>query len=84
MTTLYKNTRLIAAVIVGSMVFSTGAAVALTNDIGQTARQIPKNVQMDNLGRMVVTPNTVKFVAPVESLGRFVVSQNNVAFVPAA
>jgi hypothetical protein len=84
MTTLYKNIRVIAAVIVGSMVFSTGAAVALTKDSGQSAHHPRESVQMDNLGRMVVTPNSFKHVAPVETVGRFVVSQHHMEFHPAA
>lgn len=66
MTTLYKNTRLIAAVIVAGLVFSTGAAVALTHDAGQPTRPVQQSVQVDDLGRMVVTPHGVKYLAPME------------------
>ena len=81
MKTLYKNTRLIAAVIVGSLVFSAGAAVALTKNSGE------KNatpIQIDNVGRFVVTPKGTQFVPPAESVGRFVVSQHGFVFIPSA
>ena len=82
MKTLYKNSRLIAAAIVGTFVFSAGAALALSHD-GDVVSQAPTPAQVENVGRFVVTPNTVKFVAPVKVIGRFVVTQHAATFVPA-
>ena len=79
MKTLYKNTRLIAAAIVGSLVFSAGAAVALTKETGQKSA---KHAPVDNVGRFVVTPKSTQFVPPAELVGRFVVSQHGASFVP--
>jgi hypothetical protein len=81
MKTLYKNTRLIAAAIVGSLVLSAGAAVALTKD---TEPKNAKPVSVDNVGRFVVTPKGTQFVPPAESVGRFVISQHGAVFVPVA
>ncbi len=86
MTNLYKNTSRIASAIVATMVLSVGTAVAVTKDGHSTAQPsvvTPTLQQADTIGRFVVTPNTVKFVAPAtENVGRFVVSQNNAVFVP--
>ena len=80
MKTLYKNSRLIAAAILGTFVFSAGAAVAVSHDVSQA----PTSAQVETVGRFVVTPKSMKFVAPVEVLGRFVVTQHTATFVPAA
>ncbi len=86
MTTLYKNTRRTAAAIVASMVLSVGTAVAFTTDnYPATNSALSKSPpqQAATIGRFVVTPNTVKFVAPAtENVGRFVVSKQTAVFVP--
>lgn len=86
MKTLYKNSRLIAATIVGTFVLSTGAAVAVAKDSANCRPCLNSSAmaQVENVGRFVVTPNTVNFVAPAEVIGRFVVSQHGAVFVPAA
>ncbi len=81
MTTLYKNTRRIAAAIVATMVLSAGTAVAVTNRTNDAA-PISKVPQADTVGRFVVTPSTMKFVPPAETVGRFVVSQHSAVFIP--
>ena len=86
MTNLYKNTSRIASAIVATMLLSVGTAVAVTKD-GAAAERLttvqPGVQQTETIGRFVVTPNTVKFVAPAtENVGRFVVSQHNAVFVP--
>ena len=81
MTTLYKNTRRIATTIVATMVLSVGTAVAVTSESYQSM-PVAEYHAAESLGRFMVTPSEVKFVAPVtESLGRFVVSQHSVVFV---
>ncbi len=86
MTTLYKNTRRTAAMIVATMVLSVGTAVAVTKDnhsVAPAVTNATSSQQAETIGRFVVTPNTVKFVAPAtENMGRFVVSQNSAVFVP--
>jgi hypothetical protein len=86
MTTLYKNTRRIAASIVATLVLSVGTAVAVTKDNHASANVAPLHSatqQTETIGRFVVTPNTVKFVAPAtENVGRFEVSQNGAVFFP--
>jgi hypothetical protein len=86
MTTLYKNTNRLAATIVATLVLSVGTAVAVTKDNHSAANAVPVNSatqHTETIGRFVVTPNSVKFVAPAtENVGRFVVSQNGVVFVP--
>ena len=86
MKTLYKSCRLIAAAIVGTLVLSAGAAVAITKDSSNFGPSTDKQVmtQAQDMGRFEVTPNTVKFVAPAEVMGRFVISQHSAVFVPAA
>jgi hypothetical protein len=81
MTTLYKNTRRIAAVIVATMVLSVGTAVAVTSHTNDAA-SISRVPKADTVGRFVVTPSTMKFVPPAETVGRFVVSQHSTVFVP--
>ena len=86
MTTLYKNTRRIAATIVATVVLSVGTAVAVTMENHPATNIAPAQSatqQGETIGRFVVTPNTLRFVAPAtESVGRFVVSRHNVVFVP--
>jgi hypothetical protein len=81
MTTLYKNTRRIAATIVATMVLSAGTAVAVTNQTNESA-PVSKVPQGETVGRFVVTPTSMKFVPPVETVGRFLVSQHGAVFVP--
>ena len=57
MKSLYKNTSRIAAAIVASIVFSTGAAIALTHDRFLPVKSVTtQSAHEDNLGRFVVTP----------------------------
>ncbi|MBK7686741.1 MAG: hypothetical protein IPJ25_12610 [Rhodocyclaceae bacterium] len=86
MKTLYKSSRVIAAAIVGTLVLSAGAAVAITKDSTscEAALVTQTTTQAQEMGRFEVTPNTVKFVAPAEVMGRFVISQHRAVFVPAA
>lgn len=82
MQTLYKNTRLFAATIVGTLFFTAGAAVAVTHP---TQKNFDER-SAETLGRFVVTPESSKFVpaSSKETVGRFVVSQHSAVFVPAA
>ena len=85
MTNLYKNTSRIASAIVATMILSVGTAIAVTKDGGSTAHfsTTPTLQQTETIGRFVVTPNSVKFVAPATAnVGRFVVSQRSAVFVP--
>ena len=86
MTTLYKSTGRIAVTITALLVLSVSTAIAVTKDVhastkareAKTAEQ-----QMASMGRFVVTPKSVTFVAPTtESIRRFVVSQHRAIFVP--
>lgn len=83
MKTLYKNSRYIAAAIVGTMVLSASGALALTHD---TPCETPtvSMTQVEDMGRFVVTPQKVTYVRPAEDLGRFIVSRHGAVFVPAA
>jgi hypothetical protein len=87
MTTLYKNTSRIAAAIVASVVFSSGAAIALTHDRFEPVKSVAApTTHDDNLGRFVVTPKSMSYVPAANttaSVGRFVVSQHRAVFVPA-
>lgn len=83
MKTLYKNSRLIAAAIVGTLTFSAGTAVAIAKDNATTpVRSSAANTQVDELGRFVVTSRGATYVRPAQGLGRFVVSQNGTIFLP--
>lgn len=84
MKTLYKNSRLIAAAIVGTMVFSAGTAVALTKETSIKSKQVQTLQGPQDLGRFVITPTRATYLRPAEELGRFVVSQNGTTFVPVA
>jgi hypothetical protein len=78
MKTLYKSSSRIAAAIVGSLVLSTSAAIALT-------RQAPAPAPLDDvasLGRFVVTAQRSQYQPPAEHLGRFIVTPQQSAFVP--
>ena len=79
MKTLYKNTPRIAAAIVATLVVSTGAALAVTRDVTPA---LPV-VEAAYVGRFVITPTSMKHVAPVQVVGRFVISQHSAAFMPA-
>jgi hypothetical protein len=81
MTTLYKNTRRIAATIVATMVLSAGTAVAVTSEAYQSL-PVAEYHAAESVGKFVVTPNTMKLVPPAETVGRFVVSQHGAVFVP--
>ena len=86
MKALYKSSRLIAAAIVGTLVLSAGAAIAVTKD-ATNCEPCPASqsmTQAEDMGRFVVTPKTVTYVRPDEDLGRFVVSQHSATYVPAA
>ena len=77
MKTLYKNSHLVAAAIIGALLLSASAAVAVTGDDEGPAAQV------ESVGTFVVTPHGTTFVAPPELLGRFVVTQHGAVFVPA-
>ncbi len=82
MTTLYKNTRRIAATIVATMLLSVGTAVAVTTESYQSMPVVEYHAA-ESIGRFVVTPSEAKFVVPAtENMGRFVVSQHGAVFVP--
>lgn len=90
MKTLYKSSRLIAAAIVGSLVLSAGAAVALTTDAHRTVIAADAK-HINDLGRFEVTPtkqthieSATASVSESAILGRFVVTRSNSVFVPAA
>jgi hypothetical protein len=87
MKTLYKSTRLIAAAVVGSLVLSAGAAVALTKD-AQCEPQVTTATHYQDMGRFVVTPTKFRHTAQVAlattDLGRIVVTRTTAVFVPAA
>ena len=82
MTTLYKNTRRIAATIVATMVLSVGTAVAVTSE-SYHSMPVADYHAAESIGRFVVTPVEATFVSPAtENVGRFVVSQHSAVFVP--
>ena len=61
MKTLYKSSRLIAAAIVGTLVLSAGAAIAVTKD-ATNCEPCPASqsmTQAEDMGRFVVTPKTL-------------------------
>lgn len=80
MTTLYKNTRRIAATIMGTVILCGGTAIAMTR---QAPHAVPAaaQAQAETIGRFVVTPQSVRFERHAETIGRFVVSEQRVVFV---
>ena len=89
MKTLYKSSRLIAAAIVGSLVLSGGAAVALTNDADHRSGAVD-STHYEDLGRFEVTPtkqthvdSSASLARSATDLGRIVVTQRTAVFVPA-
>ena len=84
MKTLYKNSRSIAAAIVGTLVFSTGAALAITGEDSGSQGTALAATRVADMGRFVVTPKTANYVHPAEEVGRFVVNQHSAVYIPAA
>ena len=68
MTTLYKNTRRVAATIVATMVLSVGTAVAVTSESLQSMPVVEYHAA-ESIGKFIVTPSEALFVPPAtESL----------------
>ena len=83
MKTLYKNSRYIAAAIVGTLVLSASGALALTKDAQCETRAVTMT-QYEDMGRFVVAPQKVTHVRPAEDLGRFIVSRHSAVYIPDA
>jgi hypothetical protein len=59
--TLYKRTHLTAALIFAVLMASAGSAIALIGQPGSAAAEAP------TLGRFIVSPNGMHFVAPAKA-----------------
>lgn len=84
MKALYKSSRYITAAILGSLVLSAGAAVALTQDAQELASPAGEISQVQDMGRFVVTPKGASYVRPVKNMGRIVISQHGATYAPFA
>lgn len=76
MKTLYKNSSRIAAAIVGSMVFCSGVALALTTEFHEAP-----GTEIHTVGRITVTPDGAEF-SPTATLGRFEITPTSGRYVP--
>ena len=65
-TTLYKNTRLIAAAIMAVSMLAAGTAAGMISRVYETKPP----AKIDYLGRFVITPYGTQFIAPEDSTTR--------------
>lgn len=81
MKTLYKNSHLISAAIVGAVMLAASTAVAVPKNSGHDGAQLLPISQVDDMGRFVITPKRATYVRPVHFLGRIVVSQHRAVYL---
>ena len=63
MKTLYKNSKLIALVVVGTMLMAAGTAVAVSHERQGPRALVSRASSPELLGRFVVTPTKAMFTA---------------------
>ncbi len=69
MKTLYKNTNVIAVAILCTMLLTAGTAVAVGHDRNETQVANCTATQPETIGRFVVTPTKVTFIASAKANG---------------